>query len=81
MGTLQALILSLFSRKVLTQTPLFSAWDMKQTKALSLGKVEGKPFLSVWSWDLVKCEMLTLLYVRYNEACYLVSSLLALLPH
>lgn len=71
MGMFQALILSQFAREDLTQPPLFSAWETKQTQALPPGKVEGDVLLPVWSW-----EMLTLLRFSHSEARSLVTSLL-----
>lgn len=82
MGMFQALVLSQFAREGLTQTTLFSAWEMKPTQAPSPGKAERDVLLPVWSWDSVKCEMLSLLCFRHNEArCLVTSSLPALLPH
>lgn len=80
MDTFQALILSQFAREGLTQTPLFSAWEMEKIQAPPPGKVKGDVLWPVWSWDLVKYEVLSLLHWNHNEAhCLVSSSLPALL--
>lgn len=81
MGIFQASILRQFEREGLTHPPLSVAWEMKQTRAPPPGKGEVDLLLPVWSWDLVKCKMLSLPHFSHEEAYLSMSSLPALLPH